>query len=316
MDNLKKQLKNYLLNNGRSEPLVDIYNMFPYHGHDLTNRQKGDRVRSVWRKLQRNGFKSDAKILIFDIETSPLPAWVWSCWKQNVHPTSGQLQGQVMMLSWSAKWLYENKVYNDYMRPNEITESDDLRVVNSLYHMLDEADIIVAHNGKKFDVKVFNTRCLVHGITPTSQFHVIDTYLHAKKRFRLESNKLDYLAQVLGFGNKLKTSFSLWERCMKGDEEAMSYMVKYCDEDVRLLEGVYLKMRPWITPHPNVNLIVGETEELACPSCGSNEVSDNGFYRTYTQIYQAHKCDSCGSTFRSRKSIKMNKEGLTVTTGS
>ena len=53
MKSLKKQLKDYLLAYGRDESLVEIYNSFPFAGDDLTNRQKGDRVRSVWRKMQR-----------------------------------------------------------------------------------------------------------------------------------------------------------------------------------------------------------------------------------------------------------------------
>lgn len=314
MKSIKQQLKTYLINNGRSEKLVDIYNKFPYQGHNLTNKQKGDRVRSVWRKLKRNDFKKNPRVLVFDLETSPLRAYVWSIWKQNVNPTNGHLRSQKMILSWSAKWLYGDNVMNDALTPDEILSEDDSRITKSLWKLIDEADVLIAHNGIGYDVKTFNTRCLLHDLPPTSHYQVIDTLLHARKRFKLESNKLDYLGQILGFGKKLPTSFSLWDRCMQGDEEAMKYMVKYCDQDVILLEAIYLKMRPWIKPHPNFNLIIGQMEDKACPSCGSKDVKDNGVYRTYANVYQAHKCGCCSSTFRSRKAVKLDKTNLTIAT--
>lgn len=343
MKNLKEQLEDYLKVNGKQGTYREIYEMFPFSGNHLTNKQKGDKVRKVWNRVKKTKEiyqkpltpsemvspyvmkskdlpeiilnKKQPKILIYDLETSPLKSYVWSLWKQNVNPTNGQLQSQKMILSWSAKWLFEEEILFDHMFPKEIAEEDDKHVVESLWKLIDQADIVIAHNAQGFDVKVMNTRFLLHDLPPPTHYQVIDTLLHARKRFKLESNKLDYLGQILGLGKKHATGgFKLWVDCMNGSSVAMSKMVEYCNQDVKLLEAVYLKLRPWIKPHPPVNLIVGNTTQLSCPTCNSDDVSNYGTYTTYANIYPAHKCNACQSTFRSKKAKKIDKTNLTIST--
>src|SRR5690606_10614258 len=43
------------------------------------------------------------KVLVFDIETSPIIAHVWSLWDQNVG--LNQIMTEWHIMSWSAKWL-------------------------------------------------------------------------------------------------------------------------------------------------------------------------------------------------------------------
>ena len=313
---MKKELEKYLIQNGRSENLVDIYNKFPYQGNSLSNKQKGDRVRSIWRKLKRKDkvFEKQPKILIFDLETAPLKAYIWKIWKENINPINGQLQSQNFILSWSAKWLYDNKIYSHYLHPEEIYSEDDSRIVKELHNLVNDADIIIAHNCKNFDEKVMNTRFLLNDLSPTSHYQIIDTLLHARKKFRLESNKLDYLGKVLNLGRKINTGgFELWEECMKGNPEAMSAMVNYCEGDVLLLEEIYLKLRPWIKPHPNVNLITND-ESKCCPVCKSKNITSNGTYTTYANQYKAYQCNSCKSTFRARKANKIDKTNTLIIT--
>lgn len=308
---VKQRLYNYLKQNGKNKPLVDIYNDYPYRGYDLTYKQKADAVRTVFRKIERE--IKDLKILIFDTETTPLQAWVWNIWKQNVNPLNGQLQSEVMLLSWSAKWLYSEAIMSDVLEPEEVLAEDDSRIAKSLWNILNEADIVIAHNGIGFDVKIANTRFIKNGLHPPSHYQVIDTLLHARKAFRLESNKLDYLGKFFNLGKKDKTDFNLWLRCMKGERTALNTMRTYCNQDVKLLEAIYLKMRPYIKPHPNVNLMV-DHDKRTCPVCNSNKVQENGKYTTYANVYKAYYCKSCGSTFRSKSSDKIDKSNLHIVT--
>jgi DNA polymerase III epsilon subunit-like protein len=360
MKNLKQQLTDHLIVNGIERYTYrELYELFPFDGWDLSNKQQGDRVRSIWKKIKKSNkdyynvettqsaiapkwvtdttvigrFDPESKkkvfldeldkitktkqpkILIYDLETSPLSAYVWSLWKQNVNPTNGQLRSQKMILSWSAKWLYKDEILFDHMLPSEIKAEDDSNVAKSLWELIDKADIVIAHNASGFDVKIMNTRFLMAGLNPPRHYQVIDTLLHARKRFKLESNKLDYLGQVLGLGKKYDTGgFQLWVDCMKGCSFAMSKMVDYCNQDVKLLEAVYLKLRPWIKPHPALNLITDNFDKLSCPSCNSVDVADYGTYTTYASVYKAHKCNSCHSTFRSRSTEKVDKSKLTIST--
>ena len=63
---------------------------------------------------------------------------------------------------------------------------------------------------------------------------------------RCPSNKLDYVAQKLEVGAKVKHSgFKLWIDCMAGDDKAWKEMKKYQVHDVNLLIDLYEILLPW-----------------------------------------------------------------------
>lgn len=243
--------------------------------------------------------KSPAKILIFDIETAPLRSYTWGLWKQNVP----KVITDWFMLTWSAKWLFEDKVMSARLTGEEAIEEDDRRITEGIWRLINEADIVIAHNANKFDIKKLNTRFLMHGINPPMPYQVIDTLDVARKKFGFKSNRLDSINEQLGIGRKIKTDFSLWEGCMKGDDNSLMDMENYNIQDVVVLEELYLKLRPWITPHPNIGLFI-EDEVERCPSCGSSHIKFEGTpYRTSVNSFQSFRCESCGSVGRSRKSM-------------
>lgn len=268
----------------------------------------GEMARSEYRRnkhlLQKpllitESYKKEAKILLFDIETSPSLAYVWGIWQQDISPEF--LINDWFMLSWSAKWLYEKEIMSDVLTSEEVLNQDDKRICESIWKLLNEADIVIAHNGDKFDVKKLNARFLIHNIILPTPYITIDTLKHAKKTFALTRNTLDSIAELLGLDGKIKTDRKLWLDCMKGKKEALKALQVYCDRDVELLEEVYLRLRPYMKGHPNVNLY-NENNEIKCASCASTDLIEDGVYSTSTTIYQAYRCNSCGSISRSRTS--------------
>lgn len=178
---------------------------------------------------------------------------------------------------------------------------DDKALVKDIWKLLDEADIVVAHNGKQFDVKVCQARFIFHGLKPTSPFKVVDTKDAVKKVARFNSNKLDDLGSLLGIGKKIKTDFDLWEGCIKGDKAAWRQMVTYNKQDVLLLERLYLTLLPWTSNHPNYGAF---DDRAKCPKCGSDHVQARGTTRTQSRVYQRWQCQKCGGWLRSVKSEK------------
>jgi len=268
--------------------------------------------RSGVAKPQNEQQKAHAKVLIFDIETAPLRAFIWSKWQKGVN--DGQIISDWFIICWSAKWLFEDEIYNACITSKEIAIGNDERVVRSLWRMMDEADIVIAHNGKKFDRKKANTRFLAHDLKLPSPYELIDTLLHARKQFGITSNRLDYIAQdFFGIEGKKENSRGHWERCMNGDSEALNEMQDYCNQDIRVREDVYLKLRPYIQPHPNIGLHVASTIQC-CSTCGSDDLTFGGTYRTYVNEYESFRCNSCGALGRVRKSAtpKQVKDRLTV----
>lgn len=238
------------------------------------------------------------KILIFDIETAPMTAYVWKMWKENVH--LDQLISDWFVICWSAKWLGSNEVLGECLTPEEMFKQDDSRIVQTLWKLFDECDILIAHNGKKFDTPRMNARFIINGLRPPSFYRQIDTCEIARKQFGFSSNKLDALATYFGFNHKLDTSFELWEKCMRGDQEALNYMLKYNKQDVILLEQVYIKLRPWIPNHPNINIINSTNNK--CNNCGGNLIKlPNKYYYTNCYKYQLYRCSDCGTTIKGEK---------------
>lgn len=266
------------------------------------------------RKIIQQEAKINRKvnILIFDIETSPLKAYVWSRWRQNIY--LDQTIAEWFMICWSAKWLGSQEVMSDVLTPEEIKKEDDSRIVTSLWTIMDRADIIIAHNGKRFDVPKMNSRFILTGLPPTSPYQQIDTKEIAAKQFGFSSNKLDALAGYFGVVHKDDTDFQLWVDCLEGNEEALSYMETYNIKDVKILEQVYLKLRPWIKNHPNLGLYLEESKEV-CPVCGSGKlIPDGTFYYTSAGKYEVMRCTSCGATSRLRQTVfpKSKKKNLTA----
>jgi hypothetical protein len=239
------------------------------------------------------------KILLCDIETLPLEVITWGIYEQ--HISHQHIIRDGCMLSWSAKWLNDSDIVSDVLTPDEAINKSDKRIVETLWPMLDNCDMVIFHNGVKFDVPVFQGRLLKHHIMLPSYYKVIDTYLVARKAFRLTCNKLDYLLEFLGYEGKISTDIELWKRCLVGDPEALIEMDTYCRGDVWKLEEVYMDMLPYMANHPNVNLWSGKD---ACPNCGSENRHAEKDYQGTTYLYDAYRCDGCGSLWRSRKKKK------------
>lgn len=247
---------------------------------------------------------SDPRILLFDIETAPLLANVWGMWKQNVG--WNQLREDWYMLTWAAKWLGEEQVLGDSNHFHGDCR-DDTGIVTSLHALLDEADMVIAHNGNRFDIKKVNTRFLAAGLAPPSPYRKIDTLNEAKKNFAFTSNRLDALGDALGLGRKIDTGgFDLWRRCMEGDELAFEEMLEYNMRDVELLESVYFRLRPWMNNHPNLGVYYADGQET-CPKCGSTHIQWRGTATTQTGKYRRFQCQNCGGWGRGRTTI-LDKE--------
>lgn len=229
-----------------------------------------------------------ARIVYIDIETAPNLGWVWGKWEQNVIENKSDWY----ILSFAWKWADEDKVNTLALNDSNLYvpgSEDDSFLVKKLWSILDEADIVIAHNGDGFDIPKIKTRLIIHGYQPPSPFKTVDTLKIARNHFKFDSNKLDDLGAYLKIGRKLPhTGFHLWKGCMTGDPESWTKMKQYNAHDVELLEKVYFTLRAWYPTHPNVN-----KGEQACPTCSSTNVQKRGFSYTAQRKKQRFQCLNC-----------------------
>lgn len=240
-----------------------------------------------------------SKILLYDIETSPLITYSWQIYEANAIKVIKDTQ----ILCFAYKWLGDKKVkvvgQNDF-KGYKPGVNDDKAVVQALWELFNEADVVVAHNGNSFDQKVVQSRMMVHDISPPEPYQQIDTKLVTRRYARFTSNKLDDLGKSLELGQKLDTGgFKIWEGCMAGDNKSWAKMKQYNEQDVVLLEQLYKRILPWITNHPALNVLDGRPE--SCRNCGGTDIIAGTKYRATSQkLYQYYRCKACGAVHKSR----------------
>ena len=227
------------------------------------------------------------------METSPLISYTWGVYETNVI----EVIQSWYILSFSYKFLGEKTHWvglPDYIgyKPNTC---DTKPFIKKLWDLVDEADIIVAQNGDRFDIPRMKTRFIHYNLPPTSSFKTVDT-LKVAKTFGFPSNKLDNLGHVLGEGRKVNhTGFSIWKGCMAGKKASWDVMRKYNIQDVDLLERLYLRFRPWIKNHPSLAVYI---DGRVCPRCGSGNVVKCGIETNQKAYYQRFRCKDCHAPSR------------------
>lgn len=255
------------------------------------------------------------KVLLLDIETSPILAHVWGLWENNV--ALNQIEREWFVLSWSAKWLGSPEseiMYADQRNAKDI--EDDSGILKKIWKLLDEADVVVGQNSKKFDIKKLNARFIMHGFQPPSSFKQIDTLSLAKKYFFFTSNKLEWMSGKLckkykKLVDKKFPGFTLWTECLKKNQAAFKEMERYNKLDVLSLEELYNRLIPWDGNNTvNFNLY-NNSSDYVC-KCGSTELKRNGYAYTSSSKFQRYKCKSCGAESRDNKNLltKDKKEFL------
>lgn len=248
---------------------------------------------------------SGPKILVYDIETAPIIAHVWGLWDNNVG--LNQIESDWHILSWSAKWLGspENEVmYMDQRNAPNI--EDDSLLLKGIWDLLDEADIVITQNGKKFDQKKLNARFVLNKFQPPSSYKHIDTKQIASRHFGFTSNKLAYMTDKLCTKYKKMDhanfiGHDMWMQCLKGNVDAWNEMETYNRHDVLALEELYFKLIPWDN---SINFnVYSEATDNKCSSCGSSDFMKNGFYYTNHSKFQKFRCKGCGCEVRSKDNL-------------
>ena len=252
---------------------------------------------------------TDQKVLILDIETSPLLVYVWSLKDQFVG--LNQMVQDWHIMAWSAKWLGAPASSIIYCDQRNLKTGNDLPILRPLWRLLDEADIVITQNGKAFDSKKINARFMLHGMQPPSPYKHLDTYLIVRNAASFTSHSLEYLSER--FCTKYKKlshkdfpGLSLWVECLKGNKKAWDAMKEYNIHDVLSTEELYEKVKAWapkIAPaafHVRVKDI-----STKCRRCGKNDrMCRKGREMTRKGFVQKYQCQSCGTWTQGTEVLK------------
>jgi hypothetical protein len=235
------------------------------------------------------------KQLIFDLETAPCLSYHW----QGRHEQEIiEIVEEGYILSFAYKWLNEPKTYSYCLL--DFKGDRKRKLVEKLHEIMEQADIIIAHNGKGFDFKWANKSFIYYKLSPIKPYKEVDTLTMARSKFNFNSNHLTDLGKYLGLGQKVETGgFGLWKKCMQLDKQAFKKMTTYNKADVDLLEKVYLRLSPY-GKTPPINL------GMSCPNCGSDKLQRRGFQINQVFLVQRLQCQACGKWMVSSNKIKHN----------
>lgn len=229
------------------------------------------------------------RVYLIDIETTPNLGYTWGKWEQSVI----EFYKEWELLSFAYKELDKGGV-RCLARPDH-PGKNDRRLVEAVWKVLNEADVLIGHNIDDFDNRKLRAKFLEHGLRPPTPYKTIDTKKIAKSQFAFNSNSLNDLAKTLGLGKKADTGgFDLWLGCMAGDRKSWAKMIAYNKHDVVLLEKVYERMKAWYPGHPNLALIA---RREGCPVCASERVQRRGFQVLKLRRNARFHCQECGHWF-------------------
>jgi uncharacterized protein YprB with RNaseH-like and TPR domain len=252
-----------------------------------------------WQSKPKPELCNKPRICFYDIETSLAKSYHFQQWKVNLSQKQKIQESHLLSHAWA--WG-DGEVTGSILTREEMLAHDPERLVLECWSLLDNCDILVAHNGKRFDVKKVNSYFLQYGMPPPSPYRVIDTLLVAKQKFALPFNSLAYLAEFLDVEQKIDTGgVDLWIQCDQGSQEALDKMNEYCMGDIVTLRGVYNRLIGW--SNDGVNLALYSDHGASCPHCSSDDVSviQGKYSHTVARKYQAYRCNGCGAVLRSNR---------------
>lgn len=236
------------------------------------------------------------KVLILDVETSPVIAYIWELGEQYV--SLDQIHTDWQIMAWSAKWLEEPD--NSIQYYDSRNSKDDKAILKPLWELLNQADIVITQNGKKFDSKKINARLMLQGFPPPKPYRHIDTYLLVKQIAAHTSNRLEYLTAKFckkhkKVSHKKFPGLKLWKECLKGNKEAWNEMKFYNIKDVLSTEELYLAIRAWAPESmPKVFDVTDKAAE--CGVCGHmGQMKVGAPRRAKTYSYRQNSCRKCGA---------------------
>lgn len=248
------------------------------------------------------------KILFFDIETSPLQAWVWQQGQQYINHNQ--------LVNGYSRWgiICIGYAWNDDKPAQSIDwgyeEQDTKKVVEEFDKIAAEADLIVGKNSKRFDVPMINAARMFAGLPGLPQWALSHDDLEQQMRryFRVPSQSLDYYSKQLGIGGKDKMELQDWiDICEKNDPAKLKKMVKYCKKDIEDTRYLW----NYLSQHfdSQFNSARFKETDIACKhaDCGSKEVYKNGTRMAVSIKYQLYCCCKCGR-YAGRAAILKNQK--------
>ena len=125
---------------------------------------------------------------------------------------------------------------------------DDSRLVKAIREEWEKYDMVVAHNGRLFDIPFVNARLAKNGERPFNPHFILDTrwYLNSAS-MRIGSAKLENAQKYFGLSEtKTPITWEDWQLAASHDKASMDQVVTHCEQDVLVLRELYDYVLPYV----------------------------------------------------------------------
>jgi hypothetical protein len=217
---------------------------------------------------------NEPKVLVYDLETTPVLAWVWSCGEQVVR--HGQLQephNQTKIICITYRWLHEKKAKALVF---DLKTLSDKAILIEFSKLAREADVIIGKNNARFDDKHVNFRLFQNDLPPIPDLanKSDDLEKWMRRTFNMQSYALDYFAKLRTGEGKIKMEMGDWlDIVVRKDKKALDKMVKYGKKDADDTAELILQVKPYVTPKHSMASFHGKP---CCINCGSTNLIKDG----------------------------------------
>jgi hypothetical protein len=260
----------------------------------------------------------DLKVLIYDIETSPLKAYIWRCGDQVVrHTQLDPAFAEYKITTIAYKWIGDKTVHC-------LSEANKIEVFDE---QVRKADVCIGKNSDNFDVKHINTQRMLQKLSPLPEWLETNDDLEKqlRKYFIFPSMSLDYISNQFGLGGKVKMEFQDWidienyklilslynnqESLAQLEEKdhicntlfkigylktvllgksALDKMIVYNKKDVRDTENILLRIAPHVKLRHNA--AKDSSELLVCRQCGGTKLIPTKIIMSGKTKFQQFHC--------------------------
>jgi len=211
------------------------------------------------------------RVLVYDIETTPVLAWIWRCGEQVVN--HGQLHSEVnttKIICITYRWLHESKakalIFN-------LKTLDDSEIVKQFDVLVKQADVIIGKNNNRFDNKHINFRRMIHGLPAIPDWTTMsdDLEVQMRRHFNMQSYSLDYFSKLMGQSGKIKMELQDWIDIVQfKNKKKLKKMVTYGKKDADDTAELILKVWPYVTPKFNY---ATHLDTACCITCGHSGIT-------------------------------------------
>ncbi len=256
------------------------------------------------------------RVTFLDIETSLVDARVFRTGKQSVN--ASQLTNQTRILTIAGGSLYDMATMGEagmWSCSNHRSSTfkknplDDTEILATVWDILDQSDVVVAHNAS-FDQGWLFGRFLELGWKLPSRFFLYCTFRNLTP-FNLTSKKLDELSKSLLGTKKISTNLELWMRCSEGEKAAFEEMEEYNLGDVyNTLFKVFMRTA-YYNPRKAIDFTNPNNEDANCKVDGSKLKYDGEYHNRRNGLYyNLYINKRAGIQYIDRYNTRSKKSGI------